>query len=261
MSYIEKTPENGKRTKIMKFDYCIMNPPYAKNLHLKFMEKTFEVISENGALVYIGPDKWIINKYGFAEKSILRKNARDKYAKYIDSIETFGAEEFNKYFGTNNSFGVSIFKMKHNAKGLNLEDYQSKDELLNGIIEKITNKFSSLRSHFVRKTDDKLFVSIRRTNHGYLNWVERDGKNNAKDGILFDTENEKNNFISSFDTWLYQYLNCTDWLGAENSAYVPYLNDYTSKWTNDKLFKLFEIDKENQKYILNLIKDKNPWKL
>lgn len=243
-----------------KLDAIIMNPPYDKNLHLKFVDKAFGLLSDKGNLVYIGPDNWLINKYNFAQKSKIRNEAREKYSKYIDDIETFTPEEFNNLFGTSNWFGVSIFKMNNYAKGIDPSIYDSDNELLIKIINKIQKSFTSLRSNFTRRTSSNLFVPVRRTNHGYLNWVESDSsKNKAKDGILFNNKNEKINFIKSFDTWLYQYLNCTDWPGAENSADVPFLGDYTKQWTNEKLYKIFDIDLEEQKYIENLIKDKNPW--
>ena len=246
---------NGK-----KFDIVLMNPPYSKNLHLKFMEKTFNLIDENGSLIYIGPDGWIINKYAFAEKSKLRNNYKEKYSKYIDDIETFNVEKFNKYFGTSNWFGASIFTMKHNAKGIDPSKYENTDELVNKVVKIIIDKFTSLRSHFSRNFDKKYFVPVRRTNHGYLNWVEKNkNKIKAKDGILFNSENEMNNFITSFDTWLYKFLNCTDWGGSENSASVPYLDDYSNQWTNERLYKLFNISKEEQKEIENIIKEKSKW--
>lgn len=241
------------------FDIILMNPPYSKNLHLKFLEKAFNIIYDNGSLVYIGPDNWLINKYPYSQKSKIKNQTKDKYCKYIDDIETFNNEQFNKYFNTSNWFGVSIFKMKYNAKGVDPSIYEKEDPLLKKIIIKIRD-FPSIRSNFNRQPDKKYFVPVRQTNHGYLNWVERNKtKIKAKDGILFNSENEMNNFINSFDTWLYKFLNCTDWGGAENSADVPYLNDYSKEWTNEKLYKLFNITKEEQDFIEKEIKEKSKW--
>lgn len=243
------------------FDVCLMNPPYDKNLHIKFMKKIFDnILSEDGNLIYIGPDNWLINKYNFAQKSKIKNETRDKYSKFIDDIETFNGDEFNQLFNTSNWFGVSIFKMNYHAKGIDPTIYESDNKLLNKIISTIQNNFTSLRSHFSRNSDKEYFVPVRRTNHGYLNWVEKDStKTKAKDGILFNSENEMNNFIASFDTWLYKFLNCTDWSGSENSADVPYLEDYTVPWTNEKLYKIFNITKEEQGFIENEIKEKEPW--
>ena len=262
--FIHKTLDDKEMEKIAgtkHFDICLMNPPYDKNMHLRFMEKAFNILSKNGNLIYIGPDSWIINKYGFVEKSKLRNEYKEKYAKYIDDIEIIPAEDFNKYFGTSNWHGVSIFIMNHNAKGINPKDYEyNEDSVEIKLIKNIHDNFTSLRSHFSKRIDKEFFVPVRRTNHGYLNWVERDfSKINAKDGILFNSKEEMNNFIDSFDTWLYKFLNCTDWGGSENSASVPYLNNYKEKWTDEKLFKLFNISKDDQKYIKDKIKEKNPW--
>ena len=255
-----KNEEILKENNVKKFDIVLMNPPYLKNLHIKFMKKTFDLISDNGALIYIGPDNWLINKYSYSQKSKIKNNTKNKYCKYIDDIENFSNEEFNKIFNTSNFFGVSIFKMKHNAKGIDPSIYENNDPLLKKIISKIKNDFTSLRSHFTRQPEKKYFVQVRRTNHGYLNWVEKDKtKNKAKDGILFNSKNEMNNFINSFDTWLYKFLNCTDWCGSENSADVPYLKDYTQSWTNEKLYNLFNITKEEQDFIENEIKEKSKW--
>ena len=251
--------ELEKKTGIKCISVCVMNPPYDKNLHIKFMEKTFDLINDDGSLIYIGPDNWLIDKYPFMQKSKIKNNTRDKYCKYIDDIETFTGSEFNKLFGTNNFFGVSIFKMKHNAKGIDPQIYEDDNKLNIKILKKI-QEFSSLRSHFCNreKNDCDTYVPVRRTNHKYLNWVERDkSKIKSIDGILFKTKNEVENFIKSFDTWLYKYLNCTDWGGSENSADVPYLNDYTHEWTNEKLYELFNITSEERKIIEQTLKENN----
>lgn len=154
----------------MKMDIILMNPPYDKNIHLKFMKKCLNIIDEkNGNLIYIGPDNWLINKYSYAEKSNIKNETRYKYSKYVDELETLSAEEFNKYFGTSNYFGVSIFKMNYHTKGIDPKQFENDDELIKKIIKVIQKKFTSLRSHFSRQQDKEYFVPVRRTNHGYLN--------------------------------------------------------------------------------------------
>ena len=99
---------NGK-----KFDVVLMNPPYDKNLHLKFLEKTIE-IADN--VVNISPHDWLTNKFAKTEKSKFRHDFREKYSKYIEDLEIISPEDFNKYFGTSNWFGVAIGVFKENAK-------------------------------------------------------------------------------------------------------------------------------------------------
>ena len=236
-----------------KFDVVLMNPPYDRNLHLKFLEKTIEVANK---VINISPHDWLTNQFAKTEKSKFKRYFREKYSKYIEELEIISAEDFNKYFGTSNWFGVAIGVFKENAKGIDPDKFLNNDALLNKIIDKI-HTLPSLRSKFTRRIDDKLFVPVRRTSHGYLNYAERDyTKIKSKDGILFKSEDEVNNFIDSFDTWLYKYLEKSEWSGSANSASVPYLEDYTKPWTNERLYKLFNISDEEKKIIENIINEK-----
>ena len=233
-----------------KIDFILMNPPYNKDLHLKFLEKTIE-IADN--VINISPHDWLTNKFAKTEKSKFRRYFREKYSKYIEDLEIISPEDFNKYFGTSNWFGVAIEVFKENAKGIDPDKFLNNDMLLNKIINKI-HTLPSLRSKFTRRIDNELFVPVRLTSHGYLNYVERDySKIKSKAGILFNSENEVKNFIDSFDTWLYKYLEKSEWQGSENSASVPYLGDYTKPWTNERLYRLFNITKEEQKIIKDMI--------
>lgn len=242
----------------MKFDVCIMNPPYDKNLHLKFIEKIFDFIDEeNGKLVDISPDNWLTDKFAKYSKLKAKTNFRNKFAKYVDDYDTFSTKQFNELFGTSNYFGVGIFVFSHKAKGVDTDKFLVKDELLEKILSQII-KMPSLRSKFVQRTNDKLFVPVRRRRYDNLNFADNNpDKNNARQGIKFKTEDEKKNFISSFDTWLYDYLYWSGWGGGCNSAQVPYLEDYSKGWTNERLYELFNIDEQEKKTIENIIRRKS----
>ena len=233
-----------------KYDVILMNPPYNRDLHLKFLEKTIE-IADN--VINISPHDWLTNKFAKTEKSKFRRYFREKYSKYIEDLEIISQEDFNTYFGTSNWFGVAIGVFKENAKGIDPDKFLNNDTLLNKIINKI-HTLPSLRSKFTSRIDNELFVPVRINSHGYLNYVERDySKIKSKGGILFNSKNEVKNFIDSFDTWLYKYLEKSEWQGSENSASVPYLEDYTKPWTNERLYRLFNITKEEQKIIEDMI--------
>ena len=233
-----------------KIDFILINPPFNRDLHLKFLEKAIE-IADN--VVNISPHDWLTNKFAKIEKSKFRRYFREKYSKYIEDLEIISPEDFNKYFGTSNWFGVAIGVFKENAKGIDPDKFLNTDKVLNKIINKI-HTLPGLRRKFTRRIDNELFVPVRLTSHGYLNYVERDyTKIKSKYGILFNSKNEVKNFIDSFDTWLYKYLEKSEWQGSENSASVPYLGDYTKPWTNERLYRLFNITKEEQKIIEDMI--------
>lgn len=84
------------KQKDMKFDYIIQNPPYNGSLHLDFLEKGLDLLTEKGRMVIIEPATWLIN---------VRKNGKAK--KYDDikkrierHVESVKIENFNKDFGT-----------------------------------------------------------------------------------------------------------------------------------------------------------------
>ena len=81
----------------MKFDYIIQNPPYNGSLHLDFLEKGLDLLTEKGRMVIIEPATWLIN---------VRKNGKakkyDAIKKRIEGhVESVKIENFNKDFNTN----------------------------------------------------------------------------------------------------------------------------------------------------------------
>jgi hypothetical protein len=81
----------------MKFDYVIQNPPYNGSLHLDFLEKGLDLLTEKGRMVIIEPATWLIN---------VRKNGKakkyDAIKKRIDGhVESVKIENYNKDFNTN----------------------------------------------------------------------------------------------------------------------------------------------------------------
>ena len=92
--------ELEKKTGVKKFDICLMNPPYAGNLHLKFLEQMY-AISKKG--VSIQPAVWV-NKANKNRKTF--KTIIDKSKGRISEIELIDNREMNDLFGTGNSLQV-----------------------------------------------------------------------------------------------------------------------------------------------------------
>lgn len=252
--------------KDMKFDYIIMNPPYSRNLHLKILAEAIKHLKdENSVCVNLSPDSWITNPFKMFEKEKEKREAPAKIGKYIISHESISQEDFNSSFGTNNFFGVGIAAIGTKETGFDCSKWNSTNSLLLKILEK-TYKMSSLRSKFSRRVNDAKFVPVRRRTHKTYNYCEIDSNDiDAKDGILFNTEIEALNFKKSIiDTWLYQWLDKSEWTGSENSANAPWLGDcinprtgkkgYEGEWTDDDLYKLFNLTKDEIKIIENAMK-------
>ena len=111
----------------------------------------------------------------------------------------------------------------------------------------------------------ELFVPVRITSHGYLNYVERDySKIKSKNGILFNSENEVKNFINYLKTdfarsVLYFYKNSTQLIPATD--YLPWFDfsdnvfSKSPKEIDNYLFKKYDISDEIRKHIEEILPD------
>ena len=52
-----------------KFDLVVQNPPYSRYIHLDFLKKGYEILSDKGQMIIIEPATWLIN---------VRKNGKAK---------------------------------------------------------------------------------------------------------------------------------------------------------------------------------------
>jgi hypothetical protein len=87
----------------MKFKHIILNPPYDRNLHLDFLEKGLDYLTEDGRMVIIEPATWLINirnnnKFGKkVQEFALFERIKQRINGHVESIVI---ENFNKEFGT-----------------------------------------------------------------------------------------------------------------------------------------------------------------
>ena len=93
----------------MKFDYIIQNPPYNGSLHLDFLTKGLDLLSDKGRMVIIEPATWLINvkKNG---KASMYDELKKKLAGHVESIVI---ENRNKDFNTSLSvpFATTVVDM------------------------------------------------------------------------------------------------------------------------------------------------------
>lgn len=249
---------NGK-----KIDFILMNPPYAQNLHLKFLEKTIE-IADN--IVSIQPDVWL-NKSKVHTKF-------GKYRKifngYIKGIEQIDHRTTNDLFGTGNSIqstGIFVLNSNNNGKPINLENYGFSSELESKVFEKVNiykndnvltlNKSIKYASK-VSDITEKYFVPIYSW-HGGKNCydavimpLER-AKYKMSIYLTFNSENEiinfKNSLKTNFMDWYYK--NIVE--PGENKIKVTMfkLKDYNKPVTNETFYKIFNLSTEEIKFIEN----------
>lgn len=241
-----------------KFDYIIQIPPNNKNLCLRILRNSYDLLNDDGILVSIQPDSWFKDKFLIYQQNMnrYRLEMRKFFEPHIRVYRPISGKEAKKYFNLSVPFEIAIFIIdkkchKNNWNKIN----SSNDKLLCKVLKKIS-EFPSLRSKFIHRINDKNFVPVRRDSHDVYNFCAYNDKNNrCVEGILFASDKERINFISSFDTWLYKYLAVSDYHLSRNVAKNPYLNNYTEAWTDDRLYKLFDINSEEISKITLLIKN------
>ena len=98
------TLNNEEIENMLKFDYIIQNPPYKGSLHLDILEKSLDLIKNDGKIIIIEPATWLIN---------LRKNGKANIYDRIKSrlknhVSRVVIENYNKEFGTSTYVPFSI---------------------------------------------------------------------------------------------------------------------------------------------------------
>ena len=248
--------KNGGR----RFDIILSNPPYAQNLHLKFLEKYAELAD---TIISIQPIVWLNkNKY---------KAPIGKYRKLfngrIDEIEYIDHRKFNDLFGTGNSLeagGIFVLKKEGN---LDLLNYGFKSEQEKNIYEKIDifNNEHIITIHRCIKycksledIKDPYFVPIY-TWHGgkdcYDAVVVSEERAKKKVGtyLKFNSEEEVKNFKESLKT---QFMNFYYWnFTVPNDCKIKgsffIVDDYSKPVTNETFYKIFNINKNEINFIEN----------
>lgn len=230
----------------MKWNYAIMNPPYSIILHLKFLENCIKYCD---TVVNISPGGFIfdIGRYNNL------KNKTNNILPHLYEYERLDHRTSSDLFsaGIMSDLHIGIYKHDYtNGK----EDI---DEKQNKIYQKIRYTFKrNLRNNFIRKDNlSEYGLRIFRCHYvpnqeAYKNIICFEGK--AVDGIDFKSKNEQQNFIDSLKTWPYEFMNK---LEDVNPAHLPWLEDYSRKYTNDDMYKIFKIKDEEKDFIKKFLEN------
>ena len=242
-----------------------MNPPYAKNLHLKFLKKTAEIAN---TIISIQPYVWL-NKNKLTTPI---GQYRETFNGRMDDIEYIDHDTANKYFGTGNSIeACGIFTLKEHGKiDLLKYGFNNKDEY--DLYKKIdiTNNESTIflgscsfnpkygwqhsSTHKLKLEEHKYYVPIYQW-HGGKNCYEAVVNENDKKRItyilIFNSNDECNNFKNSLKT---HFMDWYFWKFIEPSGCVIKttlfrLKDYSKPVTDETFYKLFNLNEKEIKMI------------
>ena len=267
---------NGK-----KFDICLMNPPYkGGSLELKFLEQAIK-ISDN--VVSIQPIAWLQDPKNYENEKSKFNKYNNTIVNYINDVEYI--ENASQQFGIGANVDIGIYICNKNGgydvKSLAWQKINKKDfDLFNDSAK----HFPKLEIYDENKNETKAFVNIKtfanqgRTtrynivapntykviykgklpNGDIWNSKKYKSKSLAKDkpfGIYFDTYKEAINFYNSCLTECYKYIvSVFKHQGGVPLGYLPFMDDYTEPWTNERFFKYYKISKDKQKEIIESMK-------
>ena len=282
--------ENGNK----RFSVSIQNPPYDKSMHLKFLEKLIEisddVISIQPVRWINDPNakhntKSALNKY---------ENSIAKHIKSLELIPDKEAEQIfgaaftmdlgiyhcNKEGGydykkmsEDRIFDDVISKMTDTVKN-HLEFSEPKNAI---VVSLITGGNNGRKSHLI-----DLFFTFNKyweTNEGYKTVIYDEEGKRLDNGLTFRQNREKTawgnvkvrgeqtnikfknvqeciNFFEYTRLDLFRYMYNKSVVDVHvHPERLPFMDDYSKKWTNKMLYDYFDINEEDRKYISNYIKE------
>ena len=258
-----------------------MNPPYSGSLHLKFLEKTIKIADK---VVSIQPTRWLQDTLATYKKITDLKKYKESIAEHINNLEFISADDATKYFGANFTIMVGIYNCSQNKseyyKSLTFVkdgiDYSFVKKIIEKIIEdknysKMNIKNWNKDLHNFIPLNNMTGENIKRckpTNvikewtKPYKNGEEYEYDKKHKSGVargkiendrclVFNTYEEAKNCYDSFTkcdfTRFYMSFITTDI--HIYHEYMPFMEDYTKPWTDERFYKYFNINKEEQELI------------
>ena len=263
-----------------RFSCCIMNPPYDKNLHLKFLEKTTNISDK---VISIQPVRWLQDPFANDKRSTLK--SFKSIAEKINDIEVFSNIESNANFDIAIYSDLGIYTIDNtNTIKIDYNNFwktnKTKEEL--SIIEKVclSNKTEKLSELLEGNKKDGIRVPIGLIggNRGSLpvykdiiytingkvgdkDWTEcknMGGYEKSKGSALpasikFNSIEEAENFWKSYKNLKFFKVLCDITIQQQHiqPQVLPFLNNYKHKITDEEMYKLFNLTDKEIEYIKN----------
>jgi len=171
-----------------KFDVCIQNPPFKRQLHLKFLELGFNLLNETGKMVIIEPSNWLglLRTTGAAKKYYQLKNT---IGQFIESVKMNWADALGFNISNYTPLAIIYINKNKNNKKISFKYINEAEKILNNIndinyigkyniIKSIENKSKTNYKlvNFINNNKLKYFVNISGlVGNGFMETVFYDG--------------------------------------------------------------------------------------
>ena len=277
----------------MKFDCIIQNPPYLRNLHLKILAEAIKHLKDDGTCVNLSPIRWLQDPLAKYKKKCDLKRFEESVAKHIKSLEIVSSKDGAELFNNRLNVQCGIYCCTKNggydyivsnsildnvlAKKTSMCDsyiVYSRPMKYACVITLISGGAAGNTEAVSRWMMDKkkAFYDNDKNADGLSYKEYRDkiiwGNLKAKSEVThieFDNSIERENFYNSQDTLLMRYIFRMHLVDVHvHPEFLPFLGDvinprtglkgYQGEWTDDDLYKFFNITPEEQKIIEETMK-------
>lgn len=263
----------------MTYDFILMNPPYDKNLHLKILEQSINLLTDDGILVNLSPIRWLqdpLAKYKKTSDWYKFKEVRE----HTHKINVIIARDFQAMFGAIGNFDLGIYVIRKSVSSTPVS-------VINPVIERMSefnhsnpaplelDKYEGYRvripiitagrsggkgmeKHNVLNSLGRLYTFKDGYKDGKQWWEHYNANQFTKKtvtmgcSIKFVNEAQGTNFCNTFDTIFGKFYNAFALIDVHVNEYnVLWMGDcinprtglkgYESEWTNEDFKKYFDI--------------------
>ena len=275
-----KNMKNGeilKENKGKKFDIVLMNPPYNKSMHLKFIRK---VLNISNKVINISPIRWLTDPFAQYKRSTLKQY--EDVAKHIESVESF--KNNNTLFDIAIYSNLGIYKLSNEETNFDYNNFwkTQKTNIQISIIEKICFGYEKYLSDVVEhNTNDGIRVLIagiggdrgalptykdiiyaidgkvdvedwtKKKNFG--GYIKKEGTK-IPNSIKFNTKEEAINFYNSYKNFKPLKGLCKLTIQQQNIQLdrLPFFDNYSKPITEEWFKKHFNLTDEEMKELNRL---------
>ena len=268
----------------MKFDHIIMNPPYCRNLHLKILN---EAIHHSDDIVNLSPIRWLQDPLAEYKRNSDFKRFKE-IRERIENIEIIDAKDATTSFSAGFIMNLGIYHItdkggwngfdrnsiikkviESDCVGIPVTSYKNANKKCFALLKGVDGASHTDRGQkpdgFILRKEvhyGKYFVDGTSTNGKTLteckesNVMATNGNINEWRVVEFDTEGEIQNFYTFTKTKFVRYVYINEGTGTLNPQhkFLPFMHDYTHPWTDEDLYKYFELTDDEIKIIEDEIK-------
>ena len=238
---------------VIKFDICLMNPPYDKNMHLKFLSK---MIKTAGTVVSVQPAGYLLDLPAvLGWKTTTYQKFEHNVSSHINDIDLLSAKEMNDMFriGTFEKLGIyQCDSKKHDTyKTVFMSDERKIFSIFLKTIQLVYDgKVDNIKDHIAISMihghpDSEDEFDIITPQYEIAKKVKPDDM----------TEQEFINWHESCSTKFMKYCNLLTRQGQHlQPQWLPYMGDYTRKWNDKDFYDFFNLTEEEQNHIEQTMK-------